>query len=84
MKKIGLNKTRVQESIPFKPAKLSEANIQAEIYHQLKLLEIPCILEYVINNSRFDIIVLDNKKENILLIIECKRISADKGIGKRT
>lgn len=52
--------------------RISEANIQAEVYHRLKLLEIYCELEYVIDDCRFDIIITDKLKEKILLIIECK------------
>lgn len=62
------------KSIPFKPKNsTTEANIQAELYHRLKILNINSYLEYTVDDCRFDIVVLDNKRENILLIIECKK-----------
>ena len=52
------------------PKRLPEANIQAEIYHQCRLLGINCILEYKVPRSRFDICII--KDDKIVLIIETK------------
>jgi len=52
--------------------RISEANIQAEIYHRLKQEKIYSYLEYKYENCRFDIVVPDLKKEKVLVIIEVK------------
>lgn len=61
--------------------RISEANIQAEIYHQCKLNSINCYLEYKVPGnkprSRLDIVILDND-DNITLIIEVKSYIVDK------
>lgn len=49
-----------------------EANIQAELYHRLKLLGIKMVLEHKVDNCKFDGIIIDENEENILALIECK------------
>jgi len=56
----------------FDENKISEANIQAELYHELRLLNIPAYLQYRIDDCVFDMIILDKKKENIIAIVEVK------------
>lgn len=68
-------------------SRIAEANIQAEVYHQLKLLNIPCYLEYKVDNCRFDIVLLSKDLKNIIAIIEIKshsekRVNSKKGILK--
>jgi Holliday junction resolvase-like predicted endonuclease len=53
----------------------SEANIQAEIYHQCRLRDIPCYLEYKVKTEnskgcRFDVVI--HKNNMIKAIIEVK------------
>lgn len=61
----------------FKPnSRLSEANIQAEIYHQCKMYHIKCYLEYKHEHSRFDVVIV--WKDEIVCIIECKSYKTDK------
>jgi|SRR5581483_1088575 len=50
--------------------RLPEVNIQAEIYHQCKLLNIHCILELRLKTYRPDIIIFKN--DQIIGIIEVK------------
>ncbi len=50
---------------------LPEKNNQAEIYHQLRKLGIPCYLEVKYKNCRFDIVVA--RDDQPLCIIEVKR-----------
>lgn len=59
----------------YKYQRLSEVNIQAECYHRLRLLNIPCVLEYKATNSnerncRLDMIIL--KEDSIIAIVEFK------------
>lgn len=61
-----------------KQGRLSEATIQAEIYHQLKILGIVCYLEYPFNIIykgkarivRADLVVVKN--DNIVCVCEVK------------
>ena len=54
--------------------RLHEDNIKADLYLELKKLNIPCILEYSFDNCRFDIALFTNTKYNQLMgIIEIKR-----------
>ncbi|WMX12387.1 hypothetical protein [Aureispira sp. CCB-E] len=55
-----------------KRKKISEANIQAEFYHQCRLYKIPFYLEFKYENSRFDGVVFDTKTHEILIIVEFK------------
>jgi len=58
--------------------KKHEDNIKAELFLHLRNLGIPCVLEYRHctpigqRNCRFDLVVLDAQKENIILIVEVK------------
>lgn len=56
---------------------LPEFNITAELYHQCRLHNIPCILEYTFKIQyliyRADAIILNKEKSKILYIIEVKR-----------
>ena len=54
--------------------RISEANIQAEIYHRLKVCGIPCYLEYKVDKCRFDIVILKEHEEvtEIIAIVEVK------------
>jgi len=61
----------------YKPKKLREANIQAELYRQLTNIGIKCYLEYPIYKEgcgklRIDCVVLDNKENEILAAIEVR------------
>ena len=58
--------------------RISEANIQAEVYHRLRLAGITCYLEYKYQNCRFDMVIV--KGDEIILIVEFK--SRIKQIGK--
>ena len=59
-----------------KPKRLPEANIQAEVYRQLRNKGIKCCLEYrfyiesMNSYIRADVIIIQN--DNIVAIIECK------------
>lgn len=57
-------------------SKIPEANIQAELYYQLKLIKIKSFLECVKYKNRikskFDVAVLDNSGDNIIAIVEIK------------
>ena len=60
-----------------KPSRIAEANIQAEIYHRLKLAHIDCYLEYKVKKiGRLDIIILLN--DEIVCIIEVKSYKIQK------
>lgn len=50
--------------------RISEANIQAEVYHRLRLAGIICYLEYKHQNCRFDMVII--KGDVIVLIVEFK------------
>lgn len=68
--------------------RITEATIQAELYHQFRKLGIRCILEYPIKlkngeKCRVDIIVLDNEG-NILYNIECKSRYKPCQVNKKT
>ena len=52
--------------------RVSDANIQAEVYHRLRNICIPCYLEYKYENSRFDMVILDKTMKNIIAIVEFK------------
>jgi hypothetical protein len=53
--------------------RISEANIQAELYCKLLSNDIQCELEYKIKGiGVIDIIILDNPRKKILCFIECK------------
>ena len=65
------------------PARLPEANIQAEFYRQCKYNGINICLEYKHYKSRFDAIVYnDNKK--IIFIIEIKSYKTNKSPKTKT
>jgi len=49
---------------------LHESNVTCELYHQLKLIGIPCVAEYKIQNSRCDMVI--HNETNITHIIEIK------------
>lgn len=61
--------------IPFnQPRRISEANIQAELYRQLKMRQIDSYLEYRVRGvGRLDIVVID--RGYIACIVECKSYS---------
>ena len=63
--------------------RLPEANIQAEIYHQLRVFKMRCILEYKVGDSRFDLALL-NEDMAIVAIIEVKSYAIDKMPNIRT
>ena len=52
--------------------RISEANIQAECYHRLRGIGIPCYLEYKVDNCRFDMVILNKSKDCIIGIVEFK------------
>jgi dephospho-CoA kinase len=54
------------------PNRITEANIQAEIYRRLYIENIPCYLEYKHEHSKFDIVILNQSKTTIIAIIEIK------------
>ena len=54
----------------------AEANIQAEFYHQCRIREIDCLLEYKRGHCRFDIVILQDRQA--ICIIETKRFGTRK------
>ncbi len=70
-----------------KPKKLAEANVQAELYRQLKNNDIDCVLEYAVHvpllncGMRIDVIIIS--KGEIIAAIECKSRGADRTINRR-
>ena len=58
--------------------RISEANIQAELYNRLRLLGIKCYLEYAHENFRFDMVILN--KDDIIGIVEIKSRTRNIGI----
>ena len=59
-----------------KPDKKHSANIQAELYHQLKINKIRCCLEYRTKYGVFDLIVI--YKHQIIAIVEIKNYTSKK------
>jgi hypothetical protein len=55
---------------------ISEANIQAEFYHQCRLLGVPCVLEFITPAGRLDAAILNASLSRVLAIVECKRDGA--------
>lgn len=51
----------MEELLYKRPAKITEANIQAEFYHQCKLNGINCYLEFTHGKCRFDAIIYNNE-----------------------
>ena len=51
----------------------NEANVQAEFYHQAKLIGLNCILEWTTPKGRLDIAILNSQETKVFAIIECKR-----------
>ncbi len=51
----------------------TEANLQAEFYHECKLIGLPCSLEVITPAGRLDAVVLNAAKTQFLAIIEVKR-----------
>ena len=51
----------------------SEANIQAEFYHQARLSGLNCVLEIDTPAGRIDAAIMDESKTAFLCFIECKR-----------
>ena len=70
-KKIILRDDQIKEHMNIVLNKLPEANIQAEFYHQCRLQKIKCILEYKVENCRFDALVYDENR-NVKCIVEFK------------
>lgn len=64
--------------LKLKRKRISEANIQAEFYHQCRTLSIPCYLEYKQDTSRFDAVIYDPITLKILIIIEIKNSKKSK------
>jgi DNA-binding MurR/RpiR family transcriptional regulator len=58
------------------PERITEANIQAEFYHQCRLKGVECYLEYKHEQSRFDAIIIKNN--DVVLIVEFKSYKTDK------
>lgn len=63
--------------------KLPESNIQAYFFHKCIENGLNCILEYKLNNSRFDCVLLDDDF-NITSIIEFKSYKTCKPAKKNT
>lgn len=51
----------------------AEANVQAEFYHQCRLLGLNCELEMSTPVGRLDCAILSEDADRLLCIIECKR-----------
>lgn len=74
---IHLTDKQIRDHMKIVLGRLPEANIQAELYHQCKLHNIRCLLEYKIpkqggrKGCRLDAVIYD-KDRKILLIIETK------------
>ncbi len=67
------------------PAKLPEANMQAELYRQLTNRGIRCLLEYPLikdreGKLRADCIILDKRELQILAVIEVKTFKNPKAV----
>lgn len=60
----------------FEPKRLKEANLQAELYHRLKEIDIPCYLEYPFidftNNRRRRADAAIYKNGKIVCLVEMK------------
>ena len=57
----------------FGKARFSEANIQAEFYHECRLLGVNCLLELNTPVGRLDIAILNKDCSAIVAIVEVKR-----------
>ncbi len=53
--------------------KVTEADIQAEFYHQARLAGLTIGLETSTNRGRLDLIVMNPERDRVFCIIECKR-----------
>lgn len=51
---------------------ISEANIQAEFYHQCRLLGVPCVLEFITPVGRHDACIFSPDFTHLRAIVECK------------
>jgi hypothetical protein len=56
-----------------KPHLQTEATIQAEFYHQCRLLGLTCVLEYTTPVGRLDAVVFAEGLSAIIAGVECKR-----------
>jgi len=65
----------------------SEANVQAEFYHQCRLIGLPVALEVTTPVGRLDVAVLNATGDGCVAIVECKKaacmISAELGQVRR-
>ena len=52
---------------------MTEADIQAEFYHHARLIGLACVLEHCTPVGRLDIAVLNDARDRLLVIVECKR-----------
>lgn len=52
---------------------ISEATIQAEFYHQCRLIGLPCVLELSTPRGRLDCVILSADGLRALAIVEVKR-----------
>ena len=64
----------------FKPKYSTEANLQADFYHQCRTVNLHPYLEYSYQGCRFDCVIVD--KDEIIAIIEVKR-SPELGTGQQ-
>ena len=61
------------ETYPQFSFRLPEANVQAEFYHQARLVGMVCVLEFMSPAGRLDLVVLNDEADRLLCIVECKR-----------
>lgn len=56
----------------------TEANIQAEFYHQARLINLPVVLEFRTPVGILDVAILNIMRDGIVAIVECKRSQTPK------
>ena len=55
-----------------KYSSVSEACVQGEFYHQCRVRNIPCYLEYTYEDCRFDAVIYNKETKEIFSIVEFK------------
>ena len=62
------------------PFRLPEANVQAEFFHQARLLGLECVLELPTPLGRLDVAFLNEAADTLICIVECKSESRSEPI----
>ena len=58
---------------------MTEATIQAELYHQCRLMGLRAVLEYNTPVGRMDLVVLSEDGKSVVAGVECKRPTTQSG-----